>query len=292
MEFPFVSVIIPVYNDETRLKKCLTALEHQAYPESKYEVIVVDNASTADIKGIAALFPHAVYAFESQPGSFFARNKGISTGRGEVIAFTDADCVPGSAWIENGTKKLLNEPNCGLVAGKVQVFFKDPNRPSIVELYEQAIAYKQEKYVRERHQGITANVFTFKKVVNKVGKFDVSLWELADYEWGRRVFTAGYRVVYADDACVLHPARYSIKELYHKATRLTGGFFELEKKKHYLKILPGYIYETYGEILSVLTNKKLYNIKNKFLIIMLILFMRCVYGIERLRLVFGAKPRR
>ena len=43
--FPMVSVIIPVYNDGLRLKKCLEALENQSYTNTSYEVIVIDNAS-------------------------------------------------------------------------------------------------------------------------------------------------------------------------------------------------------------------------------------------------------
>ena len=51
---PFVSVIIPVYNDPERLKTCLQALEEQTYPKSAYEVIVVDNGSDESIEPLVA----------------------------------------------------------------------------------------------------------------------------------------------------------------------------------------------------------------------------------------------
>ncbi|MEO1376787.1 MAG: glycosyltransferase [Cyanobacteria bacterium J06635_10] len=47
---PFVSVIIPVFNDSKRLKKCLTKLESQSYPRNRFEVIVIDNNSEESLK--------------------------------------------------------------------------------------------------------------------------------------------------------------------------------------------------------------------------------------------------
>jgi cellulose synthase/poly-beta-1,6-N-acetylglucosamine synthase-like glycosyltransferase len=46
--------------------------------------------------------------------------------RGEIVAFTDSDCIPATDWIEKGVDNLLRIPNCGLVAGEIAVFFKDP----------------------------------------------------------------------------------------------------------------------------------------------------------------------
>ena len=103
----FVSVIIPVYNDSERLKLCLEALENQTYSKDLYEVIVVDNASEEDIKSIVGQFSQAKYTYESQSGSYVARNKGISIARGEILAFTDSDCIPASDWIEKGVANLF-----------------------------------------------------------------------------------------------------------------------------------------------------------------------------------------
>ncbi|MEQ8961723.1 MAG: glycosyltransferase family A protein, partial [Coleofasciculus sp. C2-GNP5-27] len=90
-------------------------------------MIVVDNASdeAADIKGVVAQFGQAIAAYESTPGSYAARNKGISLAKGEVIAFTDADCIPDAKWLESGLHRLLTIPDCGLVAGRVELFFQN-----------------------------------------------------------------------------------------------------------------------------------------------------------------------
>jgi glycosyltransferase involved in cell wall biosynthesis len=97
---PFVSVIIPVYNDVERLVLCLEALGKQTYARDRFEVVVVDNGSTSTIRPVVEAFPYCVAAFEAQPGSYAARNRGIAVSRGEIVCFTDADCVPSEGWIE------------------------------------------------------------------------------------------------------------------------------------------------------------------------------------------------
>lgn len=231
---PFVSVIIPVFNNSEDLKSCLEAIENQTYPKSLYEVIVVDNGSDQDIKEVVSQFSQAFAAYESQPGSYFARNKGLSLAKGNVLAFTDSDCIPALDWIEKGVAHLLQVPNCGLVAGKIELFFKNPDQPTAVELYESIMGLRQQKFVEESRYGATANLFTFRSVIDKVGSFDETLKSSGDREWGQRIFSAGYEQIYADDTCVAHPARYSWDELYKKVVRTIGGHQDLKKKRGYL----------------------------------------------------------
>ena len=66
---PFVSVVVPVYNDAQRLRRCLAALREQSYPRDRFEVVVVDNASSDDLRPIVAAFPG--FRFErDRPGSY------------------------------------------------------------------------------------------------------------------------------------------------------------------------------------------------------------------------------
>lgn len=122
--YSFVSVVIPVSNDFERLKTCLKALEEQTYPKKLYEVIVVDNGSDEDINPLVIQFSQAFATQESRRGSYTARNKGDSLAKGDVIAFTDSDCIPNCDWIEKGVANLLQVFNCGLVVGKIKVFLK------------------------------------------------------------------------------------------------------------------------------------------------------------------------
>ena len=153
-EKPFVSVIIPVYNDTERLNKCLHLLQNQTYPQNRYEVIVVDNGSEENIESIVSNYTQARITDENRPGSYAARNKGISLARGEIIAFTDSDCLPELDWIQKGVANLLKNENCGLVGGKINLFFKDINQPKAVELYESIHEFQQKFYIEIQDEEI------------------------------------------------------------------------------------------------------------------------------------------
>jgi glycosyltransferase involved in cell wall biosynthesis len=224
---PFVSVVIPVYNDPERLAACLECLARQTYPADRFEVVVVDNGSKAPVSAICGALSNAVCLSESRAGSYAARNLGVRNAKGEIVAFTDSDCRPESDWIERGVAAILGETSPGLVAGRVDIFFRDPDRPTWVELYEKIFAFPQEENARARHYGATANLFTTKAVLEAVGPFDDALVSGGDHEWGDRAHRAGFPVRYADDARVLHPARRDARDFFSKLRRTTYGHYAL-----------------------------------------------------------------
>lgn len=224
-EQPFVSIIIPVYNDGEPLKTCLESLENQTYPKERYQAIVVDNGSDEDIASVVKNFSQAITIYEEKPGSYTARNKGISVAPGDAIAFTDADCIPAADWIEKGVENLLRVPNCGLVAGKIEFFCKEPGQPTAIEFYDMIFFLNQKTYIKEKKFGATANLFTWKNVFDKVGVFDAQLKSGGDHEWGNRVYARGYQLIYAEDARVKHPARSSFRQLYKKVMRINKNIY-------------------------------------------------------------------
>src|SRR5207244_1921243 len=127
---PVASVVIPVFNDRQRLERCLDALEQQTYPAERFEVIVVDNGSTQTLDDLATRY-RIQLGRESRPGAYAARNRGLAMAVGEVIAFTDSDCLPDRDWMERGVAALERAPECGFVAGPIDVFARDPKRPSM-----------------------------------------------------------------------------------------------------------------------------------------------------------------
>ena len=228
---PFVSVIIPVYNDRERLTMCLEALQRQTYPSDLFEVIVVDNGSTEPIEPVVAAFSQARYLHEPKQGSYAARNRGIADTQGDVLAFTDADCIPDENWIEQGVKRLLSVPDSGLVAGKVDLFAQDPAHPNVYEVYDQLFYLDQNVAVHRGHYGATANLFTRRSVMDEVGLFDSQLKSSGDSDWGKRVFNQGYEQLYAEEACVRHPARNAFSQLHRKTVRITGGLRDRDAQR-------------------------------------------------------------
>ncbi len=293
-----VSVIIPVYNDSERLKLCLEALENQTYSKDLYEVIVIDNASQDDIKNLVSNFSQAKYTYESQPGSYVARNHGISIAKGEILAFTDSDCIPALDWIENGVASLLSTPNCGLVAGRIDLFFQNPDQPTGVELYEKIeLNFFQDEKLQKHQYGMTANIFTFKDVINNIGNFDSTLKSGGDRQWGQRVFAAGYKQVYASDACVAHPARHSFSQLRKRITRLAGGRFDrnMSKNPSSMEIAKDIVFTfkpPFRSLYRAWKNEHLTGFVRKLQFISIMFFARYLIIIEKFRLYLGGSSQR
>lgn len=290
---PFVSVIIPVFNDNARLKICLSALEDQTYPKLSYEVIVVDNNSDEDVSSVVEQFTQARLTHESHPGSYIARNRGISLAQGEVIAFTDADCIPSVSWLEKGVAALYSDSNVGLVAGRIELFVKNPEDPNPFELYESLVmSFPQDEFLRNARFGATANVLTFKKVLEDVGQFDETLKSGGDRDWGQRVFALGYQQIYAEDVLVKHPARNSWAALSKRAIRITGGRYDLLRKScpsnvEALKDLILFLKPPFRSFYQIWTDHRLPNFKQKVQFTGVMLLLRYVTIRERLRLQLG-----
>ena len=300
-QHPFVSVIIPVYNDTERLAKCLTALTFQTYPENRFEVIVVDNASSDEPAVLQPTLRQSLFLKEPKPGSYCARNKGIEAAKGEILAFTDSDCIPQPDWIRNGVKALTAAQGCGLAVGRVKVFFKDPNRPTASEIYESIHAFNQENKVSNFHHGATANIFTYRCVIEKVGVFKANLKSGGDVEWGKRVFAAGYRQVYVDDACVLHPARHSLKDIYRKTTRVEGGLHDMGLRSGYgitaavvnvMKLMLSLAALVRRCLFSMSPFNQIKTVNLKLKYIFVFIFVKAVRIYEQQKLALGFKSRR
>lgn len=291
---PFVSIIIPVFNDLERLSTCLSALVNQTYPQKSYEIIVVDNGSEQGIQSVILQFKQVVFTEEKQPGSYGARNKGISLAQGEIFAFTDSDCIPHTDWIEKGVENLLRVNNCGLLGGKVNIFFKDKENPTAVELYDSVMAFPQKNYIEGDKFAVSANLFTFRAVFEKVGLFDTEVKSGGDYNWGRRVFAAGYQLIYAPDVCVDHPARYSFDDLYKKIVRVIGGQYDLSKSRSlypsnkFIKLLFRDLIPPVKFSVSILLNKEINEIDDKIKIIAVRWYVKYTRAWERAKLQFNA----
>ena len=163
------------------------------------------------------------------------------------------------------------------------------------ELFEKVTAFQQKKYIKNLKFGATANVFTLRSVIDKVGFLDGTLKSGADLEWGQRIAAAGYRQIYAEDVCVSHPARNSIRQVYRKNIRVINGLNDMKKKKDSLKKFLIDLkddwpqLDDFGDIFS---NEKLSNLSQKIKVFLVMLFVKEVRAFERIKLYFGQKSKR
>ncbi len=94
---PRVSVVVCAYNAERTMEACLASLEHLNYPD--YEVIVVDDGSNDRTLEISQAFPYARIISQPNKGLSVARNVGAEAATGEIVAYTDSDCVADPDWL-------------------------------------------------------------------------------------------------------------------------------------------------------------------------------------------------
>jgi GT2 family glycosyltransferase len=94
---PRVSVVVCAYNAERTMEPCLASLRELNYPD--YEVIVVNDGSTDRTLEIAERFPYARIISQPNKGLSVARNVGAEAATGEIVAYTDSDCVADPDWL-------------------------------------------------------------------------------------------------------------------------------------------------------------------------------------------------
>ena len=99
MKKPRISVVIPTYNEESRIKRTLFKLNHQTIPREDYEVIIVDGGSEDRTREIAEEMGARVIMQKSE-GIGGARNDGFIAAKADFIATTDADCIVPNQWLE------------------------------------------------------------------------------------------------------------------------------------------------------------------------------------------------
>ena len=120
-----VSVIVPSWNSSKTIQRCLQALQDQT-GDCPYEIIVVDSSTDGTSEMVARHFPTVRLLHFSDrcfPGD--ARNLGIAQARGQILAFTDADCIVERDWIVTLVEAHKNpSPNIG---GSVDI--GNPERP-------------------------------------------------------------------------------------------------------------------------------------------------------------------
>jgi GT2 family glycosyltransferase len=207
----------------------MEALFKQTYPKNLFEVIIVNNAPGDIVPPDLVIKENFKIINENQPGSYAARNTALNIAKGEIIGFTDSDCIPDQNWIQNAVNCFRNNSSVYRVAGPVKIFTRG-EKPRNVELYDLIYAFPQKSYVK---QGIavTANLFSYRKNFEVVGLFNQNTMSGGDIEWGKRAQKLGLTIMYSDDVIVHHPARDSYNLLFQKAKRVGKGQVVFAKKK-------------------------------------------------------------
>ncbi len=119
---PRVSVVVPTHNRCALLRRCLDSLLRSDYPESRFEVIVVDNApadNATEQLVRQAYGPQVRYIREAVAGSARARNRGLAAAHSAIVAFTDDDTLVDSGWLSALAEAFSTSRAIGCVTGLI-----------------------------------------------------------------------------------------------------------------------------------------------------------------------------
>ncbi len=233
---PKVSVVVPAYNVEKTIEDTIQGLLSQDYPKKRYEIVVVDDGSTDNSKKIVKKFKRIKLFEQKHKGPAAARNLGVKYSKGNIILFTDADCIPDKNWIKNMIKPFGDEYIAG-VAGT----YKTLNKESLIARfigYEIADRHKTMKnkeyidFVGTYSAGYRKDIFLKFKGFDTT--FPTSSGE--DPELSFRIAKEGHKIVFNPGAFVYH--RHPDTLLKFIKQKFLRGFWRIHLyKKHKEKIL-------------------------------------------------------
>ena len=197
-----VSVIVPVYNNQESIKKCIEALLRQDYPKSNYEVIVVNDGSSDGTADVVTAYP-VRYISQKNQGPAAARNRGAGEATGDIILFTDSDCVPDPDWIMEMVKPFA-VPDVVAVKGA----YKTSQRALTARFAQ--IEFEERFNMLKKAESIdmvdTYSAGFRKGIFLEMKGFDTSfpVANNEDTELSYRMSRLGFRMVFNPDAIVYH----------------------------------------------------------------------------------------
>jgi len=203
------SVIIPAYQAEATLPRCLAALDDQSVAPDRYEIIVVDDGSRDNTAAAAEKLarsdrsgrPPVRVIRASHGGPARARNIGAAAAQGRILLFTDADCEPAPDWLQHMTDAVEADGVSG-----VKGAYRTHQRSWVARFVQQEY---QDKYDRMLPQSSIDFVDTYsaayrREVFEAGGGFDPALSVNEDQELSFRLASQGKRLIFAPQALVYH----------------------------------------------------------------------------------------
>ncbi|MFZ3060700.1 MAG: glycosyltransferase [Candidatus Methanoperedens sp.] len=206
-----ISVIIPVKNEEEKIEQCLKSIFNQSNPP--FEVIIVDGHSSDKTVEKAEKYP-IILLYEDHKTRAGACQVGLENSRGEIIAFTDADCIPQCDWLEN----LIKEFNSDIVGVGGGI------KPSGKGIWEESINLATSTFLGSA-KSVQGRLFKTKRYVKsisgcnsayrrddiiKAGGFKTDLLTAEDTELNNRLAKFG-KLVFTPNAIVIHNPKRGVR---------------------------------------------------------------------------------
>ncbi|MCD6529762.1 glycosyltransferase [Candidatus Bathyarchaeota archaeon] len=239
---PKISVIVPAYNEEKTIEKCLQSLTRLDYPN--YEVIVVDDGSTdGTLKEVEKFRSNRVKVFHQENmGKANALNRGIRESEGEIIVTVDADTILSEDSLKHLCIRFVEKPKVGAVAGNVKV-----HPASGVLNALQSTEYTTGINLTRKAESMLGCVMIVpgpiaalrREAVEKAGFFSDDTFA-EDFDVTIKILKEGYRSEYEDEAIAYTDAPKSLEDLMKQRRRWYRGMLQVLNKHREAYLRPKY----------------------------------------------------
>lgn len=196
-----LSVIIPAYNCEKTVALTINAVLRQNY--QPIEIIVVDDGSTDKTAEIIRAYTQVKYVYQNNSGPATARNRGAKEALGEILLFTDSDCVPHDNWARR-LFESMKEKKVYVAAGSYGI--ANANHV-LARCIHAEIIYRHHHLMSEYPKAFGSyNVAVDRKAFFSVGGFDESYRKASgeDNDLSYKLLKQGYKILFVKDALVDH----------------------------------------------------------------------------------------
>ncbi len=205
---PAVSVVIPVYNGAKYITDAVKSVLDQNV--EGVELIVIDDGSTDGSAGIIKkiVAPNLRYVFQNRQGSGAARNTGVQLGRGEYIAFLDADDLWMDGKLKRQIKTFQDHPGYDMVFGHVEFFMSEDIRPDLK---------RQIQVLDGPLPGYLAGTMMIRRVsFERIGMFEIG-WRVGEFvDWLARSRETGLKSIMLPDVLLKRRVHNSNSDYSHK----------------------------------------------------------------------------
>ena len=263
MNYPFISIVVGVKNDQDYISECINSLLKLDYPNDLYEIIIIDGMSIDNTQNIIKQYPVKLISCPKNIAG--ARNLGVKHAKGDYIAFTDSDCKVDTIWLKTLVQEIINAPkNVVCVGGPNLVFDKDPIIGKVIGYSQETLigsggSAQSYKYSEKcLVQSIpNCNALYRKDAIEKIEYYDESLFIGEDGDLNYRLKQAGYEFLYIPDAKVWHHRRARLKTFSMRMYNYGKWMAKISKKHNkilrWYSILPGVciIYAVFALIISI-----------------------------------------
>lgn len=233
------SIIVPVYNSAKTIKPCIESLLLLNYPS--YEIIIIDDGSTDNSLKICEKFSQIKIIRTANRGPSRARNIGIKEAEGDIIAFTDSDCIVHPEWLLELNKGFSKKSVVGVGGNQVSPVDESDFGKCTQETFTIlgfATSYmKTPAFMTEIKHNPSCNSAYRKENIKEMGGFNESLWPGEDVDLDLRLIRQGHTLVRNPKAIVAHYRPQSLSALASMMRRYGGSAFFLLKSHGFFRPL-------------------------------------------------------